>query len=78
MPDAGVEPFAHPQSFQLGDRPRRQPVTAGFVAGEVRRSMTSTSRPARAAHAAAAEPAGPAPTTTTSALLSMLTSMFVA
>ncbi len=37
VPDPGVEPFAEPQPFQLGDRPRRQPVAAGLVAGKVGR-----------------------------------------
>ena len=77
VPDAGIQPVAQPQPFQLGDRTRRQPVAAGLVAGKVAESMTRTSMPARAAQAAAADPAGPAPTTTTSALGSMLTSMLV-
>src|SRR6201993_3673946 len=37
MPDAGIQPVAQPETFQLGDRARRQPVAAGLVAGKVRR-----------------------------------------
>src|SRR6202000_556580 len=37
MPDPGVQSFAQAQPFQLGDRPRRQPLAAGLVAGKIRR-----------------------------------------
>src|SRR5271168_1853949 len=37
MPDPGIQPFAQAQPLHLGDRPRRQPVAAGLVAGKVRR-----------------------------------------
>src|ERR1700722_3169341 len=37
MPDPGIQPFAQAQPLQLGDRARRQPVTAGLVGGKVRR-----------------------------------------
>ena len=65
MPDAAVEPLAQSQLFQFGDRARRQPVTAGLVAGKAGRVDDEHVGPARAAQAAAADPAGPAPTTTT-------------
>src|SRR6202167_2545495 len=37
VPDAGIQPVAQPQPFQLGDRARCQPIAAGLVAREAGR-----------------------------------------
>ena len=55
-----------PMSCELLDRPRREPVAAGLLAGKRFVRRTTTSWPASASQYAAAAPAGPPPTTRTS------------